>query len=61
MIGDAVNEAARLTALAKDHRKHVLASAEVITRASGPERSEWLPAGRVVLRGRDVPTDIWTA
>ena len=61
VIGDAVNEAARLTELAKDVRQHVLASAEVVDRARESERSAWRSAGEVVLRGHDRPTRIWTA
>ena len=61
VIGDAVNEAARLTELAKDVRQHLLASQDVIDRARDPERSRWRPAGDVVLRGHDRPTHIWTA
>ncbi|HEV7203966.1 MAG TPA: adenylate/guanylate cyclase domain-containing protein [Jatrophihabitans sp.] len=61
VIGDAVNEAARLTALSKEMRQHLLASADVIERLTGSEGEHWLPVGSVVLKGRDVPTDIWTA
>jgi adenylate cyclase len=61
VIGDAVNEAARLTDLAKKVRQHLLASSEAIERASDRERAEWDEVGSVVLRGREVPTRIWTA
>ena len=61
VIGDAVNEAARLTELAKDVRQHVLASQDVVEQAVEVERAAWHPAGEVVLRGHDRPTCIWTA
>lgn len=61
VIGDAVNEAARLTELAKDVRQHVLASQDVIDRARESETSSWRSAGEVVLRGHDRPTRIWTS
>jgi adenylate cyclase len=61
VIGDPVNEAARLTDLAKDRRQNLLASQAVIDRAGPAETACWEPAGEVVLRGRDVPTRLWTA
>ncbi|WP_375480930.1 adenylate/guanylate cyclase domain-containing protein [uncultured Jatrophihabitans sp.] len=61
VIGDAVNEAARLTELAKGVRQHLLASEDVLGRAREAERSAWEPAGEVVLRGHDEPTRIWTS
>ena len=61
IIGDAVNEAARLTELAKDVRQHVLASEDVVLRARESERASWRSAGEVVLRGHDRPTRIWTS
>jgi class 3 adenylate cyclase len=61
VIGDAVNEAARLTDLAKERRQHLLAGAEVIARAGETEKAHWEPAGEVVLRGLDSAIRIWTA
>jgi adenylate cyclase len=61
VIGDAVNEAARLTDLAKEKRQHLLASEEVIARAGETEKAHWDPDGEVVLRGRELPTRLWTA
>jgi class 3 adenylate cyclase len=61
VIGDAVNEAARLTDLAKGVPGGVLASRSVIGRVSAVEATEWVDAGEVVLRGRTEPTHIWTA
>ena len=61
VIGDPVNEAARLTELAKERRQHLLASEAVLDRAAATEAACWERAGEVVLRGRDVPTKLWTA
>jgi adenylate cyclase len=56
IIGDAVNEAARLTDLAKRIEGRILASAVVIEAASPDERANWV-RGRVLrLRGREAPT-----
>jgi len=56
VIGDPVNEAARLTELAKQHRPMVLASSDAWTAASLSERSHWALDGEVELRGRTRPT-----
>jgi adenylate cyclase len=61
IIGDPVNQAARLTDLAKQRPECVLASQEVLDRAGRTEAKCWTPAGEVVLRGRDVSTRLWTA
>ncbi len=61
VVGDAVNEAARLTDLAKGVPGNVLASAGVIDGSGPEERGNWVDAGQVVLRGRSEPTRIWTA
>jgi class 3 adenylate cyclase len=56
VIGDAVNEAARLTDLAKRVDGHILASEATVEAASEDERQNWI-AGRVMrLRGREAPT-----
>lgn len=60
VIGDAVNEAARLTDIAKAVPGCVVASESVIERCSPVEREHWAPSAEVVLRGRDVPTRTWT-
>jgi adenylate cyclase len=52
VIGDPVNEAARLTELAKDRATKVLASADLVERASEDERRRWQVSGEVELRGR---------
>ncbi|MCB0970230.1 MAG: adenylate/guanylate cyclase domain-containing protein [Acidimicrobiales bacterium] len=56
VIGDPVNEAARLTELAKDHRPMVVASADLVEAAGAAERARWRDAGSAELRGRTRPT-----
>ena len=58
VIGRPVNEAARLTDLAKQRRGRVLASAAAV-RSAGPERAHWVDRGRVGLRGQNAPTPIF--
>jgi len=55
VIGDPVNEAARLTELAKHRPGRVLASADAVARA-GEEAARWQLADEVQLRGRAAPT-----
>jgi adenylate cyclase len=57
VIGPAVNEASRLTDIAKGRTVKVLASAESVRRA-GAEASHWHDVGTVALRGRTMPTAI---
>ena len=52
MIGDPVNEAARLCELAKDTEAGVLASAGALERAGDEESSRWREGEPVRLRGR---------
>jgi class 3 adenylate cyclase len=59
VIGDPVNEAARLTELAKDHPGRAVASAATVQVAGPEEREHWVPEGKVTLRGRDEPTVTW--
>lgn len=54
VIGDTVNEAARLSDLAKSLPSGIAASAEVVEVGDG-ERS-WQPAGRTRLRGMKADT-----
>ena len=56
VIGDPVNEAARLTELAKQHDPMLLASAEAVTAADPRERARWTTCGEAELRGRARPT-----
>ena len=60
VIGDAVNEASRLTDLAKACPSRVLASEETVLAASDDERSHWTKTDAVTLRGRDTPTQTYT-
>jgi len=60
VIGDAVNEAARLTDLAKEHPSRVLASGRCITAAHGDEAAHWRCLGSVRLRGRSRETELYT-
>ena len=58
VIGDAVNEAARLCELAKQRPGRLLASDAVLERAERDEVARWEVRDRVVLRGRDRPTGV---
>jgi adenylate cyclase len=59
VIGDPVNEAARLTELAKDHPCRVVASGPTVEAATEDERRHWRPGSEVSLRGRDEVTRTW--
>ncbi|WP_019633715.1 adenylate/guanylate cyclase domain-containing protein [Actinomadura atramentaria] len=56
VIGDPVNEAARLTDLAKATPARVLAAGDVVERAGELEAGHWELGEAVVLRGRAEPT-----
>ena len=56
VIGDPVNEAARLSELAKTDEGRLLASAAVLSMAGPDEVGHWEPEGEAVLRGRHEPT-----
>jgi adenylate cyclase len=56
VIGDPVNEAARLTEAAKAEPGRVLASWAAVSAAGQDERACWAPGEELVLRGRDRPT-----
>jgi adenylate cyclase len=59
VIGDPVNEAARLTDLAKDHPCRAMASEATVLAAAPGEREHWVRDAEVELRGRGVPTTTW--
>jgi adenylate cyclase len=61
VIGDAVNEAARLTEKAKQVRGRILASDAVVSACTAQERADWEPYRSLRLRGRDERTQTWTA
>ena len=52
VVGDAVNEAARLADRAKDFKSRVLCSSAAIERADEAERRCWKLQGSEMLRGR---------
>jgi class 3 adenylate cyclase len=58
VVGDAVNEAARLADRAKDFKSRVLCSGAAIERADEAERRCWKPQGSEMLRGRSRLTQI---
>jgi adenylate cyclase len=58
VIGDPVNEAARLCELAKRRSERVLASEAVLRRADPDEADRWELRDSVVLRGRDQETRV---
>ncbi len=59
IIGDAVNEASRLTELAKRVDGRVLASATTVDAADDAERAHWVHGRQLRLRGRETPTDTY--
>ncbi|MEW2359338.1 adenylate/guanylate cyclase domain-containing protein [Spirillospora sp. NPDC029432] len=56
VIGDPVNEAARLTDLAKNTDARVLAAGRLVEEAGPEEGGHWVLGEEVVLRGRAEPT-----
>jgi len=58
VIGDPVNEAARLCELAKQRPERVLASQAALELAAEAEQASWTVGEPVTLRGRDQPTPL---
>jgi adenylate cyclase len=58
VVGDPVNEAARLTELAKQHDERLLACGDTVDAAGAEEAARWALDGEVTLRGRSCPTRI---
>lgn len=58
VVGDAVNEAARLADRAKASDGRVLCSGAALARAKATERLCWASCGSEVLRGRTTPTEV---
>jgi len=56
VIGEPVNEAARLCELAKSHSERLLATADTLEGTSETERARWTLGETVTLRGHDQPT-----
>ena len=55
VIGEPVNEAARLCELAKSHPRRLLATADALQGASEKESAHWSLGDTVTLRGHDDP------
>jgi len=60
VIGEPVNEAARLSELAKSRPHRVLASANTVRAASERERGHWQLGQTITLRGYEQPTQLAT-
>jgi adenylate cyclase len=60
VIGDPVNEAARLCELSKERDERLLASGAALKRAGEAERRHWSVGEGVALRGRDAETRLAT-
>jgi len=58
VIGEPVNEAARLCELSKETPNHLLASSETVENALESERTHWTLGDTVTLRGHDEPTTL---
>jgi class 3 adenylate cyclase len=58
VIGDAVNEAARLADVAKTADRRILCAAAAIDRADDAERAHWAECYSTVLRGRSEATHV---
>jgi adenylate cyclase len=56
VIGEPVNEAARLCELAKSYPGRLLASSETVESANESEAAHWSLGDTVTLRGHDQPT-----
>ena len=56
VVGDPVNEAARLSDVAKQRPERLLAGAATLAQAGGEEAAHWTLDGAVVLRGRRTAT-----
>jgi adenylate cyclase len=59
VIGDPVNEAARLGELAKSLPERIAASGAVIATSRADEAARWRRQDSVRLRGRDRDTEVW--
>ncbi len=60
VIGEPVNEAARLSELAKKKPTRLLASSDAVEAAGEEERAHWTIGDTVTLRGHDEPTRLAT-
>ncbi len=60
VIGEPVNEAARLCELAKDEPARLVASGDLVRSATANEGAHWTLGETVTLRGHEVPTRLAT-
>lgn len=60
VIGEPVNEAARLCELSKKVEGHLVASSDAVDRATESEREHWVLGESVTLRGHSEPTRLAT-
>jgi adenylate cyclase len=60
VVGDAVNEAARLADFAKRLDQRIVCSASAIERADAAECRHWVAGGETELRGRAESTTVFT-
>ena len=60
VIGDPVNEAARLAEVAKNDPSRLVASGATVTRADARAQVHWHRTGEQILRGRTVATGVYT-
>ncbi|TDD18997.1 adenylate/guanylate cyclase domain-containing protein [Kribbella turkmenica] len=58
VIGDPVNEASRLSELAKITAAHLIASMTAVEKAAPAEAAHWRPDDQVTVRGRSEPTHL---
>jgi adenylate cyclase len=58
VVGDPINESARLAELAKQRPERVLASRAALERAAAREAGAWSVSDSAVLRGRFTPTEL---
>jgi adenylate cyclase len=58
VIGEPVNEAARLCELSKSVPGHLVASSDTIANATDAEKARWSLGDTVTLRGLDEPTQL---
>jgi adenylate cyclase len=61
VIGDPVNAAARVTELARDRPRRLLADGAAVAAASPDEQAHWTHVDDVVLRGRSTTTALFAA
>jgi adenylate cyclase len=59
VVGDGVNVAARLEALAKRHDEPLIASREALERAGEAENAEWRSLGTKRVRGHEVEIEVY--